>query len=152
MNPLSIYQTALDAVSQAVLSGDFFGYAAMIDFPYLVHTATADLLVTTTADLRPTFDALHQGLWTRGVTHYERVARWADHVGRNRIEGWHHTHILANGESLTYPHVSSHALVRRGELWLFSEARYDALRSDRWPLDFSGILEAADAKTQRAAQ
>mgnify|MGYP001764933687 CR=1 FL=1 len=152
MNPLTIYQSALDTVSQAVLSGDFFRYAAMIDFPYLVHTATADLLVTTTADLRPTFEALHQGLRARGVTHYERVARSADHVGRNRIEGLHHTHILANGEPLTYPHVSSHVLVRRGELWLFSEARYDALRSDRWPLNVSDIFDTADALIQQAAQ
>ena len=74
----SSYQEALNTVSQAVLTGDFFRYAAMIDLPYLVHTADADLLVTTTADLRPAFDAVHQGLTSRGVTHYERVARSAD--------------------------------------------------------------------------
>ncbi len=153
MNPLAIYQDALDIVSRAVLAGDFSRYAAMIDFPYLVHTADADLLVTTTADLRPTFDALHRGLTSRGVTHYERVARAADYVDRDRIEGWHHTHMLADGQAVNCAHASSQTLVRRGQLWLFSEAHYDAVKGDRWPLTFDNVFAAADAlAVQEAAK
>lgn len=133
MNPLTIYQTALNVVSEAVLAGDFDRYAAMIDLPYLVHTDAARHLVATVDDLRPTFDALHQTLRDKGVTHYERVARAADFVARDRIEGWHHTHLISNGERLNLPHVSSHAIVRRGQTWLFSEAHY-AMRADRWPV------------------
>ena len=144
MNPLTIYQDALNTVSQAVLAGDFDRYAAMIDLPYLVHTARAELLVTTTADLRATFDSLSQGLKARGVTHYERVARAADYAARDRIEGWHHTHILSNGDPVAYPHVSRQSLVRRGQLWLFSEAHYDALQATRWPLDASDFFAGAD--------
>lgn len=153
MNPLTIYQDALNIVSQAVLAGDFDRYAAMIDLPYLVHTADADLLVSTTADLRPAFDAVHQGLATRGVTHYERVARAADYVDRNRIEGWHHTHMLADGKAVNCPHSSGQTLVRRGQIWLFSEARYAAVKGDRWPLTFENVFAAADALgPQKAAQ
>lgn len=152
MNPLSIYQDALNSVSAAVLAGDFFRYAAMIDFPYLVHTADADLLVKTTAELRPAFTALHDGLKARGITHYERVAREADYVGRNRIEGWHHTHMLADGRAVNAAHASRQVLVRRGQLWLFSEAHYDMVRGSRWPLTFSDIFDAADAlPAERAA-
>lgn len=133
MNPLEVYQNALDTVSNAALAGDFDGYAAMIDLPYLVHTETARLLVSARADLRPTFDALHETLRAQGVTHYERVAREADYVQRDRIDGWHHTHLISNGERLKYPHVSRHTLVRRGEVWLFSEAHY-SIRVDRWPV------------------
>ncbi len=145
MNPLAIYQHALNIVSEAVMAQDFPRYAAMIDLPYLVHTATADLLVTTAAELRPTFTNLAQSLQARGVTHYERVARAADYVARDRIEGWHHTHMLAQGQSLAYPHASGHTLVRRGARWLFSEARYDVLKADRWPLTFNDIFDRADA-------
>ena len=145
MNPLTIYQNALNIVSEAVLAGDFFRYAAMIDFPYLVHTADADLLVTTTADLLPAFEAVHRGLTSRGVTHYERVARSADYVDRNRIEGRHHTHMLADGQPVNCAHASGQTIVRRGELWLFSEAHYDAVKGDRWPLTFSNLFDAADA-------
>lgn len=140
MNPLSIYQQALNVVSEAVLAADFGRYAAMIDLPFLVHTADADLLVETTADLHPTFTALSEGLNARGVTHYERIAREADYVARDRIEGWHHTHVLAEGERLSYPHVASYALVRRGDRWLFSEARYSFLRARAWPLNDGELL------------
>jgi hypothetical protein len=133
MNPLTIHQQALDAVSKTVLLGDFEAYAALIDLPYLVHTDTARHLVASVDALRPTFEALHQTLLDKGITHYERVARAADFVDRNRIEGWHHTHLISNGERLNLPHVSRHAIVRRGQSWLFSEAHY-AIRADRWPV------------------
>ncbi len=145
MNPLTIYQEALNAVSSAVMATDFHAYAAMIDVPYLIHTAGADLLVSTAAELRPTFDALSQGLKARGVTHYERVGRAADYVARDRIEGWHHTHALAEGEPLAYPHLSRHMLVRRGERWLFSEAHYDMIAATRWPLTDADIFGHVDA-------
>lgn len=133
MNPLEIYQTALNQVSEAVLVGEFDRYAAMIDLPYLVHTETARLLVSSREELRPTFDALHETLCAQGVTHYERVARAADYVDRGRIEGWHHTHLIAGGERLNYPHVSRHTLVLRDAGWRFSEAHY-AINADRWPV------------------
>lgn len=147
MNPLSIYQDALNVVSDAVIAGDFARYAAQIDLPYLVHTETARLLVTTVDDLRPTFDALHLTLRDKGVTHYERVARAADYVDRDRIEGWHHTHLISHGERLNLPHSSRHALVRRDGMWLFSEAHY-AIQAERWPVTRE-VLEAQFGLTRR---
>ena len=148
MNPLEIYQTALNQVSEAVLTGNFDRYAAMIDLPYLVHTETARLLVSLREELRPTFDALHETLRAQGVTHYERVARAADYVDRGRIEGWHHTHLIAGGERLNYPHVSRHTLVLRDEGWRFSEAHY-AIEVDRWPVTRE-VLEAQFGVAARA--
>jgi hypothetical protein len=138
MNPLSIYQAALDAVSSAILADDFGRYAAMIDLPYLVQTQNARFLVTTPEDLRPTFDALHEMLQVRGVTHYERVARDADYVGRDRIDGRHFTHLISNGERLSVPYMSRQAIVRRGECWFFSEAHY-RLKADRWPITHANL-------------
>lgn len=100
MNPLSIYQQALDAVSGAVMASDFDAHAAKIDLPHLIHTAKADLLVSSAADLRPAFDALSQGPMARGVTRPERVARSADHVARDRSDGWRHAHVRADGAPL----------------------------------------------------
>lgn len=147
MNPLTIYQTALNVVSRSVQDGDFDGYAAMIDLPYLVHTENAQLLVSTVDDLRPTFDAVHDTLRDHCVTHYERVAREADYVHRDRIEGWHHTHLISSGERLTCPISSRQIIVRRGSTWLFSEARY-AIRADRWPVTRE-VLEAQFGLTPR---
>lgn len=150
MNPLDIYQTALNTVSQAVLAGDFDAYADMIDLPYLVHTETARFLVTNREDLRPTFLALHGALRDHGVTHYERVARHADHVDRDRISGWHHTHLISDGEHVTHPHASRQSIVRRGDRWLFSEAQYQ-IKADRWPVTKETILAQCGLAIQEAA-
>lgn len=140
MNPLTLYQDALNTVSRAVMARDFDAYASVIDLPYLVQTRSATLLVSTLEDLRPTFFSLADGLRTRGVRHYERVARAADYVARDRIEGWHHTHILGQEGHLAYPHVSRHVLVRRDGVWLFSESVYDMLTATRWPLTDTDIF------------
>jgi hypothetical protein len=133
MNPLAIYQRALDAVSAAALAGDFPSYAAMIDLPYLVHTETARLLVTSEDALRPTFDNLHRALTARGVTHYERVAREAAYAAANRIEGWHFTHMIADGVHAAPPHSARQVLVCRDGIWRFSEAQY-AIEASDWPV------------------
>ena len=151
MTPLAIYQTALNRVSEAILAGDFDAYAVMIDLPYLVHTATADLLLTKLADLRPTFDTLFQGLKARGITHYERVARAADYADCDRIEGWHHTHILSNGERMANPHSARQTLVRRGDRWLFSEAHYDTIKANHWHLTDADLFSHPDGRNASRA-
>lgn len=133
MNPLEIYQKALDIVSRAALAGDFTAYAAMIDLPYLVHTDAARLLVTSRADLLSTFQTLHQTLRRRGVTYYERLAREADYVAPRRIVGRHFTHLIVDGTSVARPHEASQVLVLRADVWLFSEAHY-ATEADSWPV------------------
>jgi hypothetical protein len=133
MNPLTIYQDALNIVSDAVLSGDFDRYAGMIDLPYLIHTDTGRTLSSTKDELTPAFLAVHKLLKARGVTHYERVAREADYVARHRITGWHFTYHIADGSYLAPPHKSRLSLVQRADRWLFSEAHY-ATRASAWPV------------------
>lgn len=139
MNPLEIYQQALDVVSAAVVEGDFDIYAAQIDLPYLIHTYNGRHLVTRVDDLRGTFDAVSRGLAVRGVTHYERVAREADHVDRDRIEGRHFTHLIVHGERILHPKAARQSLVRRGDRWLFSDAFYP-INAAHWPFDDKTIF------------
>jgi hypothetical protein len=133
VNPLTIYQDALNIVSDAVLAGDFATYAAKIDLPYLVHTNAAWLLVTTVADLRPTFDTLSKTLQELGVTHYERLAREADYVAPIRIEGRHFTYLIADGTPVARPHPVRMVLVCRAGIWRFSEAHYPT-EAASWPV------------------
>ncbi len=143
MNPLDIYQQALDIVSNSVLAGDFDTYAAQIDLPYLILTYNGRHLITQREDLRATFDALARGLASRGVTHYERIARDADYVGRDRIEGRHFTHLIAEGERIQPPKAVRKTIVRRGERWLFSDTCYP-IDAPVWPFDDKTIF-APDA-------
>jgi hypothetical protein len=133
MNPLTIYQDALNVVSDAVLKGDFVAFMAMFDLPYLMYTDTWRLLSTDEADLYPMFQTLHNELKSRGVTHYERVAREADYVARGRIQGRHFTHQVAHGVYVAPPHSGQETLVQRADRWLFSEAYYPT-RTTAWPM------------------
>jgi hypothetical protein len=139
MNPLDIYQRALDIVSDAVVRGDFDTYAAQIDLPYLILTYNGRHLITEVEDLRATFDNLSRGLALRGVTHYERVAREADYVGRDRIEGRHFTHLIVHGERIQQPKAVRHSIVLRGERWLFSDTCYP-IDAPVWPFDDKTIF------------
>lgn len=139
MNPLTLYQARLDAVSAAVMANDLAAYLACIDLPYLVCTAEAQFLLTTEAEMEPTFRNLSATLSRQGVTHFERVARTAQLVRPDRIEGQHFTHMISNGERIIAPHPSRQVLVRRGDRWLFSEAGYP-LRTADWPLTEQAML------------
>lgn len=143
MTPLDLYQQALDRVSAAIFAGDFDTFARQIDLPYLVETMNGRYLITATEDLRETFLTLSRGLAARGVTHYERVAREADYVHRDRIEGRHATHLIANGERIITPKIVRHTIVRRGENWLFSDVWYP-IDAPIWPFDDKTIF-APDA-------
>lgn len=144
MNPLEIFQEALDAVSKVVREADFPGYMALIDLPYLVQTRNATFLISSAEEMQPAFEALAKGLGLRGISHYERVARLADYVARDRIDGWHYSHIMAGDERLAAPHMSRHALVRRGDRWLFSQAQYDMIETTSWPLTDADIFGHID--------
>jgi hypothetical protein len=143
MTPLNIYQRALNTVSAAVVAGDFDLYARQIDLPYLIQTMNGRHLITAVEDLRSTFDALSRGLASRGVTHYERVARKAEYVHRDRIEGQHSTHLIADGERIIHPKAVRQSIVRRGSSWLFSDACYP-IDAPNWPFDDATIF-APDA-------
>ncbi|HLQ17690.1 MAG TPA: hypothetical protein VK146_01825 [Tabrizicola sp.] len=124
MNPVEIYQSALNKVSAAVLAGDFAAFLTSFDLPYLLHTDSDRLLASTADDLHDEFQALHQLLKFRGVTHYERVARRADYVDRKRIEGLHYTHQIKNGSHVAPPQVGRETLFLRDDRWLFCEAYF----------------------------
>jgi hypothetical protein len=141
MNPLSIYQDALDLVSQAILADNFAEYSAMIDFPYLICTLQENFLLQRPQDLEPTFRSLSGTLRKRGATDYIRIARSAELVRRDRIEGWHNTNIIVGDERIMAPWAARQALVLRDGIWRFSEAHYPFF-ADQLPLTEQDILTA----------
>ena len=83
MNPMAIYQTAIDTVSRAVLAGDFESYIPCYDLPFLVRTSAAHFIIHRRCDMRPAFDAVSSALRTLGVTQRHRVAR--GHLRRDTV-------------------------------------------------------------------
>lgn len=143
MMPLAVYQAALDTVSAAVLADDFAAYLAMLDLPYLICTVDTYLVLSSPAELEPSFRTLSRGLACNGVTHFERVAREASFHGTGRIVGRHCTHMIAGHDRIQPPHTAAAALVRReGDIWRFTEARYPLVAAS-WPLSEADIFGPA---------
>lgn len=134
-DPLAIYQTMLDFVSDAVLRGDVGQYLAALVTPYTIHTETRRFDLTTTEALRATTLGVSERLRQQGVTDYIRLAREAAYATRHRIVGTHYTHILRGAERIAHPYVASQTLVADGAVWRFCEARY-AIANDALPFAF----------------
>lgn len=146
MTALRIYQQALDTVSAAVMAGDFAAYLDMIDLPYLIRMVDADIILSSAAELEPSFRTLSRGLASNGVTHYERVAREAQFQRSDRIVGRHFTHMIARGDRIQPPHAAAAALVRRdANAWRFTEASYP-LDAAGWPLAEAQVFGPALAR------
>lgn len=141
MNPLTLYQERLNQASKAMLEGDFEAWLATLDLPYLLCTLEADFVLRNAEDLAPTFWGLVGIMRRNGVTHYERVARGAELVRGDRIEGWHFSHLLVNGEWMTAPYAARQVLVRRPGGWFFSEAHFP-YHTDRLPITEDVVRQA----------
>lgn len=124
MTPIGLYQDRLNTCAAAMVAGDFDAWVQMLDLPWLFCTLRADFVLATDEELRLVFDSLTLLLRANRATHYERSARDAVMVRPDRIEGWHFSHVIADGEWITAPLAARHMMVRRDGVWLFSEAHY----------------------------
>jgi len=135
VDPLDIYQTMLDVVSDAVMRGDVDLYLTAVTLPYAIHTETKRFDLTSTEAQRATLLCVSGGFRRQGVTDYVRLGRAARYVSRHRIEGTHYSHIMRGTERIAAPYAASQTLVFDGTAWRFCEARY-AVNSDEWPVAF----------------
>ncbi|MCB2127445.1 MAG: hypothetical protein H6897_08715 [Rhodobacteraceae bacterium] len=135
VDPLDIYQTMLDFVSDAVLRGDVEQYLSAIALPYTIHTEAKRFDLTGADDLRATLICVSGGFRRQGITDYLRLSREARYVTRRRIEGIHYTHIMRGIERIAPPYAASQTLVFDGSVWRFCEARY-AILNDALPIVF----------------
>lgn len=143
VDPLDIYQTMLDFVSDAVIRGDVEQYLSAVTTPYTIHTETKRFDLTETRALRATLECVSGGFRRQGVTDYIRLARAANYVSRNRITGTHYTHIMRNAERIAPPYAASQTLVSDGTFWRFCEARY-AIANDALPFNFPVAGQSPD--------
>lgn len=135
VDPLAIYQTMLDFVSDAVLRGDVAQYLAAIALPYTIHTETRRFDLATIDAMTATLLCVSGAFRRQGVTDYLRLGREANYVTRRQIVGAHYTHIMRGDERIAPPYIASQTLVFDGSVWRFSAARY-AIANDMLPFTF----------------
>lgn len=143
MDAYAIYESLLDRVSTAVMQQDFQTYFSCISLPYVIRTHGGVFVVEREETSREMLVSLSEGLRARGVTHYERICRWAEFRSPSHIEGGHFTHVLRNGERILPPYASSQSLIRSDGRWRVAESRY-AVENTALPVTFPLPSDAAD--------
>ncbi len=116
--PLAIYQSFINRMTQANVAGDVDAYNSLCHFPYTFHTEADDDNFATEDDARRFVEAVVELLDRHEVEDFVRIADRAEFVSASEICGYHTTHFLRGGEAALEPVKSRIILQRVGTQWL----------------------------------
>lgn len=134
MPAVTILQSWLDEVGQAVMDGDFAAYARHVVLPFANVNPVATLIVTTEAELRAGFDVFVDMLRTQLVTDYIRLVSEAHTIGEYMIAGSYVTNLLSDGKRIAPPFTST-VVLRRPQVGPWQAATIaNPLMSPAWPI------------------
>jgi hypothetical protein len=118
--PATIYQRNLDAVSEAVWTGDLALILRHIAIPNQMLTNDAEYVIASPDEMLILVTDFRAELTRLGADSYRRICRTADFVpGQDDlIVGQHETFILKNGTPLRPPYLNDMTLIRSADgLW-----------------------------------
>ncbi len=115
---LAIYQEHLDALSDALLSGDLDAFAARIGLPHSITTQSEHFMIETPEKMAETFRSFSLHYGSRGLTALVRIAKTARFTGPGEIIGTHESHQLIGSTRITPPFPNRVRLLRGADgLW-----------------------------------
>ena len=117
LEPLAIYQSFINRMTQANVTGDKDGYAAMCQLPYWMHMDEGDSLIDDVAGIHAFCDDLSKMLERHEVEDMLRIADHAEFVSADEICGYHTAHFLRDGKPVIDPIKSRLLLRRKGTRW-----------------------------------
>ncbi|MCV3270538.1 hypothetical protein [Roseobacter sinensis] len=132
VDPLTIYQSFIDEMSEANTEDDFEAYCNCLLFPYSSHTESLDTIISTPDEVRPFFDMLRQEMRDRGADRLERRAERAEFISSDLICGYHATDFYAGEVSVFGPIKSRMVLKRQGTTWHLKSVT-NSLSNNRFP-------------------
>lgn len=133
MQAAAILQTYLDEIAAAVMAGDFAAYRAGVVLPFHLVTHTANLTVSTEAELHDGFTSFHGMLRSQKVTDYIRLVESAQSLDPDLITGRYVSHLISGGMRVLDPFHSQITLRHVGGRWCAASIT-NALANSRWPL------------------
>lgn len=135
LDAMTIYQTHLDLVSEAVWNKDDTTLAAAMTYPHALSTDRGLETINDGAAMIRRAHAFRQSLLDRGATGYIRVVVAAAFVGdaEDRIEGFHRVYVLNGATHVIAPYASEASLTRVGDEWLGSGVR-SVIGRTRYPV------------------
>lgn len=117
-DPVAIYQDHLDALSNALLNGNFSAFARRMSIPHTVISETNQHVIESKDEMAELFYALHASLKSQRVTEYLRIATHAVYKAEDFICGAHETHIISGSQRVVKPYPNRVRLERIGTDWL----------------------------------
>ena len=130
---LTLYQEALDIMSDAILACDLEMLQTRIKLPYRSVTLNSDTIIETRDDLRAAWLEFGRSLQGLGVNQFIRLASDAEFMSADYIQGYHVTHTLRNGTRVVPSYSNRMVLQRIGEVWKLTEVD-SAVKSLSWPM------------------
>lgn len=129
LDAVTIYQTHIDDLSDALLRRDTQAFMARMSHPHLM--VTEDCIVKTSSA-----DAAHSNLFeffttfnAQNVTDFIRLCSAAHFVTPTRIEGTHVSHMLSGGTRICQPYSNRIRLECINGVWLETAASNAIRRS-----------------------
>lgn len=141
LDPLTIYQTFIDDLSEANNRNDFDLYCSYLMFPYSSHTEISDTVISAPEDVRPFFDMVRDTLDEHACDRLVRRGRDAEFISSDLICGYHDTELCAGDETLFGPVRSRMVLQRTGQSWYLKSVT-NSLQNSEFPYNVPRLSNA----------
>lgn len=115
--PFEIYQSYLDALTEADFGNNFDAWCSLMEFPLGLHRVDVDDWIERPEQLRPYFDQMR--LEDVGDVPYKvvRKASRAEFISATKICGYHQCLVLQGEKTVVKPVAARHILRRTGTKW-----------------------------------
>lgn len=144
LEPLAIYQSFINRMTQANVAGDKDGYLSMCELPMWMHMDETDRQIDDKQGIYDFCDAVTKLLQDNGIEDFLRIADHAEFVSANEICGYHTAHFLRGGEPAVDPVKSRLLLRRKGTRWYLHSVT-NSIKYGEHP--FSDPVPTKDLKT-----
>ena len=122
---VDIYQAYLDVSTRLVIDGEAEAYCDHVQLPFVFRTGAGVEVVETRADLASDIMRAHDWMKQKSVSDYHRIAREAQFLDEETIEGFHVTYALRGAVPVLEPYSSRAILRRTGDSWRVSFAEHE---------------------------
>jgi hypothetical protein len=136
-----ILQSYLDDMGDIVMRERFEDYAARIQLPLNIITASASLTVRTLKDLEDGFDDFNEMIQSLGVTAMLRTVKIARFIGNDHVIGIYDTRLMGSSRQVLPTFHSKIWIGTYDGLW--KAIRIQNTTNDaRWPMLYTRLAEA----------
>lgn len=132
---LDIYQSVIDEMTEANVSGNFSRWIELYTFPHSVHLEDIDKVETQPEAIRPFFDMVSAMLRDLQVDRMVRAVDDAEFLAPGLIRGYHMCYMFRRGREATDPVASRLRMRFTDGRWRVS-AITNSLRNNRVPYDY----------------